>query len=179
MTIDMFVEPENDPRHEPPPVGDERTLLVGFLRWHRGTLELKCGGLDATELARRSVDPSSMSLLGLVRHMADVERSWFRRTMAGQDAPPIFYSKTAPDDDFDDAAPDDALVSEAWDAWRAEIAFADRFVADAEDLEVTGTDKWHGSVSLRWVLIHMVEEYARHNGHADLLRERIDGAVGQ
>jgi hypothetical protein len=84
-----------------------------------------------------------------------------------------------PDGDFDRAVPEPALVSEAWDVWRAEVAFAERFVAEAPDLDIAGNDPWRGEVSLRWVLVHMVEEYARHNGHADLLRQRIDGAVGQ
>jgi Protein of unknown function (DUF664) len=86
MPIDMFIEPDQDPRIEPPMAGSERDLLTGFLAWHRATLELKCSGLDAAALARRSADPSSLSLLGLVRHLAEVERSWFRRGMAGQDA---------------------------------------------------------------------------------------------
>jgi hypothetical protein len=96
-----------------------------------------------------------------------------------QDAPPHFSSNAEPDGDFDGAAPDPELVAEAWDVWRAEVAFAERFVAEAPDLDVTGNDRWHGAVSLRWVLVHMVEEYARHLGHVDLLRQRIDGAVGQ
>jgi uncharacterized damage-inducible protein DinB len=179
MSIDMFTDPDTDPRTDPPPRADERTTITAFLRWHRDTLELKCSGLDAADLARRSVDPSTMSLLGLVRHLAEVERSWFRRVMAGQDAPPLFYSDTDPDGDFDGAVPDPEVVAQAWNLWRAEVAFADRFVAEAPDLDVTGNDKWHGAVSLRWVLVHMVEEYARHNGHVDLLRQRIDGAVGQ
>ena len=181
MTIDMFIEPERDPRPEPPTTGSERDTLTGFLSWHRGTLELKCSGLDAEALARRSVEPSSLSLLGLVRHMADVERGWFRRLMAGQDAPPRYYSAEEPDGDFDNVRPDPALVAEAWQAWREEIAFADQFIAAAPGLDLAGKreDKWRGPMSLRWVLNHMIEEYARHNGHADLLRERIDGAVGQ
>jgi Protein of unknown function (DUF664). len=120
-----------------------------------------------------------MSLLGLVRHMAEVERSWFRRVMAGQDAPPHYYSATDPDGEFDGAVPDPEVVAEAWNIWRDEVAFAERFVTQASSLDLTGNDHWHGAVSLRWVLVHMVEEYARHNGHADLLRERIDGALGQ
>jgi hypothetical protein len=101
--------------------------------------------------------------------------------MAGQDAPPLFTSDTEPDGDFDGAVPDPEVVAQAWEVWRAEVAFADRFVAEAPDLDVTGKvpDAWRGAMSLRWVLVHMVEEYARHNGHADLLRQRIDGAVGQ
>jgi len=102
-----------------------------------------------------------------------------RLLASGQDAPPHFYSKADPDGDFDGAAPDPELVAEAWEVWRAEVAFADRFVGEAPDLDVTGNEPWHGTMSLRWVLVHMVEEYARHNGHADLLRERIDAAVGQ
>jgi len=181
MPIDMFIEPEQDPRAEPPNAGSELDTLTGFLGWHRGTLELKCSGLDAEALARRAVEPSSLTLLGLVRHMADVERGWFRRLMAGQDAPPRFYSREDRDGDFDNVRPDPAMVVEAWQAWREEIAFADEFVAAAPGLELLGKreDKWRGPTSLRWVLNHMIEEYARHNGHADLLRERIDGAVGQ
>lgn len=181
MSIDMFVDPDSDPRVDPPTRGDERDTLVGFLTWQRATLELKCSGLDASDLARRSVEPSSLSLLGLLRHLADVERGWFRRTMAGEVAPPHFYTRDNPDGEFDGAIPDPDVVAEAWDTWRAEVAFADRFVAEAPDLDVVGKilDRWRGPISLRWVLIHMVEEYARHNGHADLLRERIDGAVGQ
>jgi uncharacterized damage-inducible protein DinB len=179
MSDDVAAEIDADPRAEPPARADERATLAGFLRWQRGTLELKCAGLDAAELARRAVEPSTMSLLGLVRHMAEVERSWFRRVMAGQDAPPHFYTDADPDADFDGAAPDPRLVAQAWELWRSEIAFAERFVAEAPDLDVTGNERWRGAMSLRWVLVHMVEEYARHNGHADLLRQRIDGAVGQ
>ncbi|MDQ6856050.1 MAG: DinB family protein, partial [Candidatus Dormibacteraeota bacterium] len=127
----------------------------------------------------RSVEPSTLSLLGLVRHLADVERSWFREVMAGQDAPPRFSSPSLRDGAFDGATADPALVGQAWESWREEVAFAEALVASAADLEATGYDRWRGATSLRWVLVHMVEEYARHNGHADLLRERIDGAVGQ
>jgi uncharacterized damage-inducible protein DinB len=177
----MFIDPEADPRPDPPGQGDERATLIGFLRWQRATLELKCAGLDAADLARRSVEPSTMSLLGLVRHLADVERGWFRRFLAGHDAPPHFWSPADRDGDFDGVQPDPELVAQAWRVWREEVAFAERFVADASDLDITGkaqnTDR--GTLSLRWVLVHMVEEYARHNGHADLLRERIDGKLGQ
>jgi uncharacterized damage-inducible protein DinB len=177
----MFVDFETDPREDPAARGDERAMLEGFLRWQRDTLQLKCSGLDASDLARRSVEPSTLSLLGLVRHLSDVERGWFRRVMAGEDAPPRFSSETDPDGDFDGAAPDPALVAEAWDTWRTEVAFSERFVADAPDLDITGKipDPIRGPMSLRWVLIHMIEEYARHLGQADLLRERIDGSVGQ
>jgi uncharacterized damage-inducible protein DinB len=174
----MFVVPESDPRTEPPPHGSECATAAGFLRWQRETLELKCAGLGAEDLARRSVEPSTMSLLGLVRHMADVERRWFRVVMAGESAPAHF----PPEDDgeFTGAQPDPGVVAEAWRAWREEVAFAERLTAASPDLDLMSSvsDVWRGPVSLRWVLTHMIEEYARHNGHADLLRERIDGRVG-
>ncbi|MFC3578192.1 DinB family protein [Streptomyces yaanensis] len=174
---EMFVPVERDPRVLGPATGDERALLVDFLAAQRATLELKCTGLDA-ELSQRSVAPSTLSLLGLLRHLADVERRWFRRVLAGHEAPPLFSSPSDPDGDFTGAVPDPQVVALAWRAWRDEIAFAEAFVADAPHLDVHGHDSWRGAVSLRWVLVHMIEEYARHNGHADLLRERIDGAIG-
>ncbi len=175
----MFVSPQDDPRENGPRLGDERTTLQEFLRCQRLTLELKCSGLGPADLARRSVEPSTMSLLGLVRHMAEVERIWFRVRLSGQDAPRLFQSEAQPDGDFDGAVPDPEVVAEAWRVWREEVAFADRFVAEAPNLDVTGLTPNDGPVSLREVLVHMVEEYARHNGHADLLRERIDGRVGR
>ncbi|WP_442875632.1 DinB family protein [Actinoallomurus sp. NBC_01490] len=172
----FFSDAEHDPRFTGSATSDERTMLQDFLTAQRRTLTLKCAGLD-TELSRRAVEPSTLSLLGLVRHLADVERYWFRQVMAGQDASPRFAGDTDPDGDFDGAVADPAVVIAAWDAWHTEVAFADALVDAAPDLDVVG-DSWRGTVSLRWVLIHMIEEYARHNGHADLLRERIDGAVG-
>ena len=171
---DMFVRPEEDPRSDTGFDG-ERATLAGFLRDQRLTLELKCAGLDASDLARRSVPPSNLSLLGLLRHMAAVEQTWFRIRMAGQDEPRLFRSDDDRDLDFNGAVPDPAVVAEAWDAWRAEVAFAEQYVDDAPDVERVGRD----GHDLRTVLVHMIEEYARHNGHADLLRERIDGRVGQ
>src|SRR5262245_13275565 len=170
MSIDMFVDPDDDPRSDPPARADERDTIVAFLRWHRSTLELKCSGLDAADLARRAVDPSTLSLLGLVRHMAEVERGWFRRVMAGQDAPPRYYSKADPAGESAGRVPDPAVAAGAGGGWRAEVACAEPRVAEAPDLAVAGNPPGRGPVSLRWVLVHMVEEYARHNGHADLLR---------
>ncbi|MET8308342.1 DinB family protein [Micromonospora sp. NPDC005173] len=175
---DMFVHRDDDPRSGGNFV-DERSILVEFLRNQRLTLELKCAGLDAEQLARRSVPPSTMSLLGLIRHMAEVERGWFRRTMAGQDAPQIYCSKDDPDGDFDGAIADPSVVDEARRAWRAEVEFSERFVVEASDLGVQGRQRKGNVIVLRELLVHMIEEYARHNGHADLLRERIDGRVGQ
>jgi uncharacterized damage-inducible protein DinB len=171
--VEFFGAPE---RFETPTVGDEKEMLVAVLGAQRATLELKCQGLTV-ELATRSVPPSGLSLLGLVRHLADVERRWFRRVLAGQDAPDRFCSDAEPDGDFDNARPDPDVVAAAWAAWRDEVAFAETLTKD-QDLDASGQDGWRGTVSLRWVLVHMIEEYARHNGHADLLRERIDGAVG-
>ncbi|MGW6646821.1 Mini-circle protein [Streptomyces sp. A244] len=174
---ELFGGTDSGPRFTGPTTGDERRMLVDVLHAQRATLRLKCSGLGP-ELALRSVAPSTLSLLGLVRHLADVERRWFRRVLAGQDAPALFSSTADPDEDFHGAAGDPTGVAAAWEAWRAEVAFAERFVTEAPDLDVEGDDSWRGTVSLRWVLIHMIEEYARHNGHADLLRERIDGAIG-
>jgi uncharacterized damage-inducible protein DinB len=176
---DVFVDPAADPREGGLRQGDERVTLTDFLRFQRQTLELKCDGLDAAQLACRSVEPSTMSLLGLVRHMAEVERGWFRSGFAGLDVPKRYQSEADPDADFNGAVADPAVVEEAWAAWRDEVAFAEQFTGD-HDLDFV----WHDSesemtFSLRELLVHMIEEYARHNGHADLLRERIDGRVGQ
>ncbi|WP_030160468.1 DinB family protein [Glycomyces sp. NRRL B-16210] len=176
-----FTEPELDPRIMAPGEGDERATLLGFLRWQRETLRLKCSGLEPEQLASRAVPPSTMSLLGLVRHLAEVEHGWFRRGLAGMDAPYLYCSEVEPDADFDGAVADPACVAEAWQAWEAETEFADRLIAEAPSLEAVSMPNRHraGRLTLRWVAFHMIEEYARHNGHADLLRERIDGRVGQ
>ncbi|MFI1888600.1 DinB family protein [Streptomyces jumonjinensis] len=173
----MFLHPDDDPRTDGGFDG-ERATLLGYLDDQRLTLEMKCAGLDADALARRSVEPSNLSLLGLVRHLTEVERAWFRRVLAGQDVPWHYRTDADHDADFNGAEPDPEAVARAWENWRAEVAFAERFAAEAPDLSVTGTH--HGKpVSLREVLVHMIEEYARHNGHADFLRERIDGRVGE
>ena len=180
----MFIDLKDDPRENGPTLGDERTALVECLRCARLTLEMKCSGLDAEALARRSVEPSTMSLLGLVRHLAEMERHTFRNVMAGQDAPRLYCSDADRDGDFDGAVPDPEVVAEAWNAWRAEVDFAERFVAGSSSLDITGGDRGgsfqgEGPISLREVLLEMIHEYARHLGHADLLRERIDGRIGQ
>jgi len=181
---DMFTA-DGKPSEHGPRLGDERITLAEALRCARLTLEMKCAGLDAAAMARRAVEPSTMSLLGLVRHLAEMERATFRVLMAGEDAPRLFCSDTDRDGDFDGAVPDPQVVAQAWDAWRAEADFATRFVADAPSLDITADDphNLHGSgggaMSLREALVGMIEEYARHLGHADLLRERIDGRLGQ
>lgn len=158
---------------------NEIPMLLSWLEFHRSTLAKKCAGLDDDQLKRRAVEPSTLSLLGLVRHMSEVERNWFRRAFAGEDAPPRYYSDDAPDGDFDDL--DSVPVSEAFEVWQQECAHSRRVAASAKTLDDVGVREIHGGqrVSMRWILIHMIEEYARHNGHADLLRQRIDGAVGE
>jgi uncharacterized damage-inducible protein DinB len=159
-----------------PREADERTTLTAFLAWQRATLARKCEGLTPEQLRVRSALPSKLSLLGLVRHMADVERWWFRINLAGEDIQVHYSSETDPDGEFDHV--DTADADEAFLTWRAECERASDIVA-AHDLEDTGRNRDTGRImTLRWTLVHMVEEYSRHNGHADLLRERIDGAVG-
>ncbi|MFG3442448.1 DUF664 domain-containing protein [Nonomuraea sp. NPDC047897] len=131
--------------------------------------DLKCSELDPQALAQRSVPFSGLSLL--VWHLADVVRRWFRRDMAGRTVDLHFSTEDSPDAAFDDAVPG----AEAWRLWQEEVDFADRFVAETPTLEVTGTDHWRGTITLRWVMVHMVEEYAPHNDHADFLRQGIDG----
>jgi uncharacterized damage-inducible protein DinB len=166
-------------RVDPPLVNAERASLLAWLDYHRETLAMKCEGLSAAQLCLRSIPPSTMSLIGLVRHMAEVERNWFQRVMSGLGddvAGPIYYERVAnPDGDFDDVDP--VTVDADLATWRREIAAADAVIAGL-DLDDRRSSADRGEFDLRWVLTHMIEEYARHNGHADLLRETIDGATG-
>jgi uncharacterized damage-inducible protein DinB len=166
----------DEERTEPPYTGDERATLVGFLDFHRDTLDMKCTGLSDQQLRQRAVPPSSLSLLGLVRHLTEVERGWFRQGVNGETAiTPLYYSEEQPDGDFDNV--DDADVEQAFAAWRAACQQSREIIAaHALDHTFTRRGRW---ISLRWVLVHMIEEYARHNGHADFLRERIDGVTGE
>ena len=152
-------------------------MVDGWLDFHRATLLAKCEGLDDDQLRTRSVPPSSLSLIGLVRHMTEVERNWFRRVLLDEDAPPLYYTDENPDGDFDDV--DSADVAACFAAFGSELATVRRIAADHPDLDAVGRGKRRGhDVSLRWIYVHMIEEYARHNGHADFLRERIDGVTG-
>jgi uncharacterized damage-inducible protein DinB len=162
-------------RTDPPFLDAERPALEAWLEFHRATLVLKCAGLTAEQLATRSVPPSTLSLLGLVRHMTEVERGWFRRTLEGEDAPPLYYTDDNEDGDFDDVDP--ARADDDLARFEAELD-AVRAVAGRHSLEDVGTSRRGKQVDLRWIYLHMIEEYARHNGHADLLRECIDGATG-
>jgi uncharacterized damage-inducible protein DinB len=160
----------------PPLRGGERETLRAFLDYHRATLAMKCEGLTDEELRRQSSPPSTLSLLGLVRHMAEVERTWFRRVINAEDIPLVWSGEG----DFQvayDAR--DATRAEAFAAWETEVEHSRRIEARADSLDVTGHQaSWDEDVSLRLVMLHLVHEYARHNGHADLLREAIDGVVG-
>lgn len=169
----------DDTRPEPPMTGDGLATLRGFLDFQRATRQMKCAGMDADQLARRAVEPSSLSLLRLVRHLADVERSWFHH-FAGEVTEPIFYTRAEPDLDIHGARADPGDVDTAFDRWRTECAHSDEIIA-AAPLERTFFRPRHGgeTISLRWILVHMIEEYSRHNGHADLLRERLDGSTGE
>jgi len=176
---DMWVDPDDDPRDTSTDLVEERSTLVEYLRGYRLTLEMKCADLDAEQMARRSVPPSNMSLLGMVRHLADDERHWFRRVMAGEDVPARYRTATDRDGDWNGARADPQVVSEAWASWRDERAFAERLVTQTPDLATVGRLPDGSPIQLRVVLVHRIEEYARHCGHADLIRERIDGRVGQ
>jgi uncharacterized damage-inducible protein DinB len=170
-----WIAPDVD-RLPAPYLADEATMLADWLDWHRATLLSKCSGLTAERLAVRAVPPSGLSLLGLVRHLAEVERAWFRRRFAGEDVPYLFSDEDNPDGEFDDADPATAAADLA--VLRREIELARAAVA-GRSLDETF---WHShraaEISLRWVFVHMIEEYARHNGHADLLREHLDGSTG-
>jgi uncharacterized damage-inducible protein DinB len=163
-------------RADPPPTGDERTQLEAWLDFHRDTLLTKCAGLTVEQLKRRSVEPSNLSLLGLVRHMAKVERAWFRLRFAGEPLDLLYCSESNPDGDFDDIA--DADAARDFEVFTREVESA-RAAAAGHSLDETFVHpRLQVEMDLRWVYLHMIEEYARHNGHADLLRERIDGATG-
>jgi len=168
----------NVERADPPLIAGERPALEAWLDYHRQTLLFKCAGLTAEQLRQRAVPPSNLSLLGLVRHLAKVERIWFQQRLDGRDVPRLYTTVESHDGDFDlideaDAAADFATFATEVDAARQ--------VAATHSLEDTFRNpRWdfEADTDLRWVYIHMIEEYARHNGHADLLRERIDGVTG-
>ncbi|MFE7588255.1 DinB family protein [Kitasatospora sp. NPDC057512] len=165
----------DDQRTQTPRTADERTTLAGFLDYQRDTLAMKCEGLTTEQLRARVLEPSGLSLLGLVRHLAEVERSWFRNVLNKEDVRG-FWGR--PDGSFAEFDAEAADPDEAFAIWRRECDHARELVAAAESLDVLGH---YGEevFSLRWILTHMIEEYARHNGHADLLREHLDGTTGE
>lgn len=170
---DMWADPDDDPRNRDgnSPEGELATL-DDFLNDYRLTLRLKCEGLEPEQLAQRSVPPSTMSLLGLVRHLAEVERDW-RTWIDGQPLDKLYGRRDA---DFDEAAADQAQVDTAWADLEREQAAMDASLAQHPDL---GERLVKDEISVRELLVHRIEEYARHVGHADLLRECVDGRVGQ
>ena len=177
---DMWTAPEDDPRTYGNPVGEKATYRE-YLVNYRLTIEMKCEGLDAEQLARRSIPPSSLSLLGLVRHLAQVENNWFQRVLQGRtDVPRLYKHEDDRDWDFTGAAADPAVVEDAFATWKAEIAKAEEWLDALDEADLGREVRVHGdTVATRDVIVHMIEEYARHAGHADLLRECIDGRTGQ
>lgn len=171
----MWLPQDEDPRRSDAPSRGERAVLVEYLEHYRATLELKCDGLTPEQLGTRSVPPSRMSLLGMVRHMTRVEQSWFRRTIEGRpDIERLFQDE---DGGFDFGEPSQELVDESFALLRAEVAHA-REVLERTELD-TLVDVHGDEAEVRDIVVHMIEEYARHCGHADLLRECLDGRTGQ
>lgn len=166
----------NIERTNPPLLGDERQTLRAFLDYHRSTMLIKCEALPEEDLHRCSVPTSALTLLGLVRHMAEVERAWFRRTIKGEDIPLVWSDEV----DFQAAFDlDEATWEQAISAWKNEVAHSREIEQEAASLDFSAYQpRWDKDVSLRLVMLHMIHEYARHNGHADLLREAIDGTTG-
>ncbi|HRD60680.1 MAG TPA: DinB family protein [Opitutaceae bacterium] len=175
---DMWLPPGEDPREITEQPRGERAVVEGYLRHYRQTFELKLAGLDAEQLARRSVPPSTMSLLGLLRHLASVEMSWNRRVLQDRMELERPYREGGDRDGaFNGAVATEECVAEAWESWRREVAEAEVWL-DGDDYDrVVRLDG--DEIEVRDIVVHLVEEYARHCGHADLLRECIDGRTGQ
>lgn len=177
-TNGLWTDPENDPRTARETHSGEHGVLADYLEHYRLTLPLKCEGLSPEQLATRSVPPSTMSLLGLIRHLARVEHHWTRRVLEGHaDLPRIYRSEADPDLDFNGATADPEVVRDAWQSWQAEVDHARSVYAEL-DLGAT-VDASGEPAEVRDIIVHLIEEYARHIGHADLLRECIDGRTGQ
>ncbi|HKE63369.1 MAG TPA: DinB family protein [Micromonosporaceae bacterium] len=173
--VDIEINGMTLTRTDPPFEADERTTLDTFLDYHRATLMWKCSGLTDEQLRTRAVSPSSLSLLGLVRHMTEVETGWFSG-FAGRKKPPRYWSDGNRDGDFDDV--DAVPVAHVLAAYSAECDDSRAAVA-GRGLDETFVSRRGNTISLRWIYVHMIEEYARHNGHADLIREHLDGATGE
>ncbi|MEU0373761.1 DinB family protein [Streptomyces sp. NPDC006283] len=167
-----------DVRTEPSTTASELDMLTGFLDYHRETLIMKCEGLDDAQLRTPSLAPSGLTLMGLVRHLAEVERYWFREIMDDEDLPDLYSTEQDHDGDFH--VTDQDTWAEAHATWLAQVTDARKVTASHGLDDVSASLSRGGKrFSLRWILTHMIEEYARHNGHADLLREHIDGATGE
>ena len=155
--------------------GDELSMLKAYLEHHRESISLKCSGVPLPRMSERSAPPSSMSLHGLIRHLAGVERWWFAINFAGMDLPMLYYSDDDPDQDFESL---DGDPLEALRVWQAECQRSREILDAAPSFYQVGVVARNGSYTLRWLMLRMIGEYAQHAGHADLLREGIDGAVG-
>ena len=157
---------------------DERTTLIAFLNYQRAVLARKAEGLTEDQARIAACLPSDLTMLGLIRHMADVERTWSQKSLMGTDIGPIYYGSGHPDgdDDGDFHPPPDATLAAALSTYWSEIAVADGIytAASLDDIE----RRERATYSLRWILVHLIEEYARHCGHADLIRQAIDGSTG-
>lgn len=169
----MTKQPASKSRVDPPFVADERTMLLSWLDYHRETLLWKCEDLTDEQLKTAATPPSNLTLLGLVRHMTEVERSWFRQVLDGQQVPEVYCTENQPDADFENL--DDTDVPTVFECLRTEIEDCKAVAVEYESLDHIAHAR--DDISLRWIFNHMIEEYARHNGHADLLREAIDGST--
>jgi hypothetical protein len=156
----------------------EKDNYAAYLRSRREIFEKKCDGLTPDQMAQRSVPPSSMSLLGMVRHLAEVERHWWRRVLAGDDAARLWGPHGA-DSDWNDVVGEQSAVDVAWATWREEVAYGEAWLAAHADMGAVVDGGHHGELNVRDVVVHVIEEYAQHLGHADLLRECIDGRTGR
>jgi hypothetical protein len=164
------------PRVPEPPDGDERSVLLGWLAFHRNALEAKCGGLDAKQLATRAAPPSPLSLLGLVRHLTEMERVYAVWALGPKSELRFVWGEYTDDGPEWDIDADASMVAESMTAWGREKQVADERIRGHAELDSVGGGNGY---SLRWNLQKLVGEYARHNGHADLIRERIDGQTGE
>lgn len=173
--LDMWAPEDEDPRTDGGWENSEKGVLLGQLTDRRLTLRMKCQGLDASEMATPSVPPSDLTLLGLVRHLASVEHYWVRTVIEGREQSPLFVD--AGGNDVALAVRGDAtMVEHAWEAWEAEVENTDRVVGGIDDLGALAPGR---TTPIREIVVHLIREYAQHLGHADLLRERIDGRIGQ
>ena len=166
-------------RTDPPTTAPEKETLEAFLDYHRATLLMKCDGLSAEQLRTHSVPPSNLTLLGMLRHLVEVEIDWFRNVFKGEEIEPIYFGEGRWNDDFDDLlGAEPAQVLERYHA-ACEGSRQVVRVASLDDVSKKASQRTGRHFSLRWIMLHMIEEYARHNGHADLLREAIDGSTGE
>jgi hypothetical protein len=163
-----------------PPTGDERTTLETFLDYYRAVTIRKAEGITDEQARRALCPPSGLTIIGIVRHLTEVERSWFRQDLVGETIPPLYYGESHPtgDRDGDFHAPPDATIAAALDAYRDELDRCRAVMAGVDSLEIVETNPHSTPRNVRWILVHMIEEYARHAGHLDLLREAADGTTG-